>query len=70
MADITLCSGKGCPLAGDCKRFDGNTPGGFRQSYFMEPPWKPEGGCEHLIPMKLTVKSIRKDAGEKEEGTC
>jgi hypothetical protein len=69
MADITLCSGKGCPIAAECKRFDGNTPSGFRQSYFMEPPWKSGEGCEHLIPMQLTVKIYKRDAGEKEKRT-
>ena len=37
MADITMCSGKNCPLKRNCKRFTA-TPGMW-QSYFSEPPY-------------------------------
>jgi hypothetical protein len=56
MADITKCSGEGCPVKGDCKRF--LVPDGFRQFYFFEPPIK-NGKCEHYLP-PLTVKVIKK----------
>ena len=37
MADITMCSGKDCPLKESCYRFTA-TPSEFRQSYFFQPP--------------------------------
>lgn len=35
--DITMCSGQGCPLKQNCKRF--TSVGDKYQSYFMEPPF-------------------------------
>lgn len=38
MADITMCSGKDCPLRGTCKRFMGK-PTMLFQPYFKEAPY-------------------------------
>ncbi len=46
MADITMCSGVGCPLKEKCYRFKA-IPCEFRQSYFTEPPLK-NGKCEYF----------------------
>jgi len=43
MADITMCSGNGCPLKDMCYRF--TAPGSERQAYFTTPPFK-EGYCD------------------------
>jgi len=37
MADITMCSGKGCRVKDKCYRFTANK-NEFRQSYFTKPP--------------------------------
>lgn len=37
MADITMCSGKNCPVANKCYRFTA-TPSDH-QSYFLSPPY-------------------------------
>ena len=37
MADITMCTGKDCPLKESCYRYTA-TPNKFRQSYFLQPP--------------------------------
>lgn len=37
MADITMCSGKGCPLKEKCYRFTA-VESDYRQSYFVTPP--------------------------------
>jgi hypothetical protein len=37
MADITMCSGKGCPKKATCYRFNA-TPNEWRQSYFLTEP--------------------------------
>jgi len=46
MPDITMCTGKNCPLAGQCYRHKAK-PHEFRQSYFANPPIK-EGKCEYF----------------------
>jgi len=43
MADITKCSGEGCPLKDMCYRF--TAPGSEYQAYFTTPPVK-DGECE------------------------
>lgn len=48
MADICACVGGDCPMKWDCYRFT-CVKGGWRQSYFMEIPFKVEQG-------KLTCK--------------
>ncbi len=49
MKEIRLCSGDGCPLRGDCAKWDGNNdcyPDDCEGlSYFVKPPWK-DGWCE------------------------
>ena len=42
MADITMCTGEGCVAKQDCKRFT-EEANPYRQSYFVEPPWKVTG---------------------------
>jgi hypothetical protein len=47
MADITKCSGEGCPLKNECYRFLATDS--YRQSYFMTAPYNQETKeCEHL----------------------
>jgi len=43
MADITMCSGKGCKIKDMCYRY--TAPKGMRQSYFFKPPIK-DNKCE------------------------
>ena len=43
MADITKCSGEGCPIKTLCYRF--TAVNGSWQSYFDKPPFK-EGYCD------------------------
>jgi len=45
MADITMCSGKNCPLKDLCYRFTAKKSA-FMQSFFVEPPIK-DGKCEY-----------------------
>jgi hypothetical protein len=42
--DITMCPGTNCPYKESCYRFTAN-PNEFRQSYFMDPPFK-DDKCE------------------------
>jgi hypothetical protein len=44
MADITMCSGKDCPLKVGCYRFNAKKSE-FRQSFFVDPPIK-MGKCD------------------------
>jgi hypothetical protein len=44
MPDITMCKGTNCPYKESCYRFTAN-PNEFRQSYFIEPPFK-DNDCE------------------------
>jgi hypothetical protein len=37
MSDITMCSGKNCPLKRNCKRFTSNLS--EAEEYFTEPPY-------------------------------
>ena len=39
MADITMCSGKNCPVKEKCYRFTAPASK-FRQSYFFTPPFE------------------------------
>jgi hypothetical protein len=39
MPDITMCSGKDCPLKETCYRYTAK-PSEYRQSYFLSPPNK------------------------------
>lgn len=47
MADITMCTGKGCEAKHTCYRFTAK-PNELLQSWFMESPIK-DGGCEWYI---------------------
>jgi len=47
MADITMCSGQGCPMKEQCYRFMA-IPNIYRQSYFFNPPIKSDGTCENF----------------------
>jgi hypothetical protein len=48
MADITMCSGEGCPAKGRCYRHTAKVSD-LRQSWFAVPPWNPETySCEHF----------------------
>ena len=48
MADITMCSGKDCPLKEKCYRFKA-TANEFRQSYFCEIPFDVEDeSCKYF----------------------
>lgn len=43
MTDITMCSGKYCPLKKECYRF--TAPKGLMQATFLNPPY--EKGIKH-----------------------
>lgn len=44
--DISMCSGQECPKKDTCFRYLAK-PSEFRQSYFMGPPVKEDGTCNH-----------------------
>ena len=44
MPDITMCSGKNCPVKEKCYRYTAEASD--YQSYFMNPPYK-DGKCDH-----------------------
>lgn len=44
MADITKCSGDGCPVRSNCKRFTAK-PNEYWQPYFIEVPFE-DNKCE------------------------
>jgi hypothetical protein len=53
MADITMCSGRGCPTKKkkECYRY--TAPKGMWQSYFMAVPYdKEKKTCEYYWPTK------------------
>ena len=51
MPDITLCSGKNCPLKEECYRF--TTEPDDLQSYFLTIPYDRETKeCKYLMPPK------------------
>jgi hypothetical protein len=54
MADITMCSGGGCPMKNNCYRHTA-TANEYRQSYFCEVPVK-EGECEYFSPNEVYEK--------------
>jgi hypothetical protein len=49
MADLTMCSGEGCPTKQKniCHRFTAKV-NAFRQSYFAKPPVDEEGACRYF----------------------
>ena len=44
MSDITMCTGKDCPIKKNCYRFTSKS-NELHQSYFVDPPIK-DGKCE------------------------
>lgn len=55
MADITKCSGEGCPFKENCYRY--TAPEGYWQSYFMKTPYSDiMNACMHLWPIKEESK--------------
>lgn len=47
MPDISMCSGKDCPLKESCYRFKA-VPSEYRQSWLVTPPYNPETKtCDH-----------------------
>ena len=47
MADITKCHGDMCPKKDQCYRYTA-VSSEYRQSYFVVPPLKSDGSCEHF----------------------
>ena len=50
MPDITMCKGEACSIKESCYRYKA-TPNEYRQSYFVEPPFKKKMSgtdCEHF----------------------
>lgn len=47
MADITMCSGRGCKQRNSCYRFTA-TACEFRQSYFAQVPMEKNGVCDYF----------------------
>ena len=51
MPDITMCEGGDCGIKNTCYRHNA-TPCPYRQSYFVEPPFKKKmdgTACEHYM---------------------
>jgi hypothetical protein len=58
MPDITMCQGNDCPLKKTCYRHKA-TPSKFRQSYFIEAPYKDEN-CSHYWEIEMSSKQSKK----------
>jgi len=62
MPDITMCSGKGCPLKEKCYRFTAK-PSDYRQAYFLNPPVEKDGEdkahCSHFWDNKEKKHDIK-----------
>jgi hypothetical protein len=59
MADITKCEGTECPLKETCYRFNA-TDNEFRQSYFVEVPYKKDKNkCNYYWETK--IKKIKNE---------
>lgn len=54
MPDITMCKGEGCPAKELCYRYTAK-PNEYRQSYFVEPPYK-DDECDHFWVIDKTFK--------------
>lgn len=49
MPDITMCGGAGCERRDTCYRHTAHgSP--YRQSFFTQPPVKPDGSCDYYAP--------------------
>lgn len=46
MPDISMCSGKDCPMKQNCYRFTAKASD--YQSFFMNPPIKEDGTCDYF----------------------
>ena len=46
MPDISMCSGKECPMKQNCYRFTAKASD--YQSFFMNPPIKEDGTCDYF----------------------
>lgn len=46
MPDISMCHGGECPQKATCHRHVAR-PNPYRQSYFVDPPYKEDGTCEY-----------------------
>lgn len=53
-ADISKCEGTNCPLKETCYRFRA-IPNEYRQSYFMEPPFK-DDKCDFYLKIDGSLK--------------
>jgi hypothetical protein len=51
MPDICMCAGDSCPKKRECYRYRA-VPTPRRQSYFMSPPVKADGSCEHFLSLR------------------
>ena len=47
MADITMCSGDGCPMKEKCYRHTAPVSE-YRQAYFVKPPIQEDNTCEYF----------------------
>jgi hypothetical protein len=63
MPDITMCEGSGCKIKEQCYRFRAS-PTPHRQSFFLSPPFKENGDCEHYWPFRhnARVGSVKHDS--------
>jgi hypothetical protein len=53
-----LCTGEGCPIKGDCAKYDVNnecSPTCEGLAYFIKCPWD-NGWCAHYYPAKKRIK--------------
>ena len=57
MADITMCKGENCTLKHNCYRFKAN-PSKYRQSYFLDPPFKGNKCKYYWENQDITIISI------------
>lgn len=49
MPDISMCTGKGCPIKDTCYRHTAKVSEYERQSFFVTPPVKADGTCEYWM---------------------
>jgi hypothetical protein len=49
MPDITMCNSADCKLRETCYRnsASGTKPSEYRQAYWVKPPLKEDGNCDH-----------------------
>jgi hypothetical protein len=55
MADISMCKGGDCKQKEQCYRF--KAPPSMRQSYFLNPPLKPDGSCDYRMEIWANKES-------------